>query len=277
VGYQCVDCVNEGRRTQRRAVTIAGAEVNAKPLVVPIMIAINVAIFVLTAVQAQSIANNDQSLSFDIGMLWPPAAASGEWWRLFTNGFLHFGPIHLVLNMLSLYIIGRELEVLFGRVRFLALYLVSLVGGSVAVFLFSQPEPARTSLGEAVLEYGRTAGASGAIFGLMGALAVAVFRLKLPMGQALGIIALNIVFSFTFPNISWLAHIGGLVTGALVALGMLYPPARIRNKVQIATLAGVMVLLIGLAFVRDGQFTRQVECTYQGERMACFSDSGSST
>jgi membrane associated rhomboid family serine protease len=268
VGYQCVDCVNEGRRTQRRAVTVAGAELNTKPLVVPILIALNLAVFALNAFQAQSVNNNDLSFSFDIGVLWPPAVAGGEWWRLITNGFQHFGVIHLVVNMVSLYIVGRDLEMLFGRARFLALYLVSLLGGSTAVFLFDAQEVLRTSTG-LVQDYGNTAGASGAIFGLMGALAVAVFRLKMPIAPALGIIALNLVITFTIPNISWLGHVGGLVTGAAVALGFLYPPAKIRTKVQIATVVAAVLVLVGLVFVRDSQFVGPADCTYENSQVSC--------
>lgn len=258
VGYQCVDCVNEGTRTQRRPVTVAGAELNAKPLVMPILLVLNVALFVLNAVQAQSVKNNDASFSFELGMLWSPVVAGGEWWRLVTSGFLHFGFVHLAVNMVSLYIIGRDMELLFGRVRFLALYLVSLLGGSVAVFLFSAPGTT-------------TVGASGAIFGLMGALAVAVFRLKMPVAPALSIIALNLVFTFTIANISIFAHIGGLVTGVLVGVGLLYPPAAVRTKVQIATLAGVVVLLVGLTVVRSSQFPNPAECVYTASQMRCFS------
>jgi membrane associated rhomboid family serine protease len=255
VGYQCVDCVNEGRQTQRRATTVAGAQVNTKPLVVPILVALNVAYFVLNAVQAESLTGNSASVSFDMGVLWPPVVASGEWWRLFTSGFLHYGPIHLLMNMFALWIIGRDLEILLGRVRFLGLYVVSLLGGSTAVYLFSD-------VGSA------TAGASGAVFGLMGAMAVAVFRLKLPMGQALGIIALNIVFSFTIQQISWLGHIGGLVVGALVAIGLLYPPPKVRKQVQIATVVGLAVVLVVLVFVRDADFPSTLTCVYE-PRLTC--------
>jgi membrane associated rhomboid family serine protease len=247
--------VNEGRRTQRRATTVAGAQVNTKPLVVPILMVLNVAYFVLNAVQAGSITNNNASVSFDMGVLWPPVVASGEWWRLLTSGFLHYGPIHLLMNMFALWIIGRDLEMLLGRGRFLALYVVSLLGGSTAVYLFSEIQSA-------------TAGASGAVFGLMGAMAVAVFRLKLPIGQALGIIALNIVFSFTIQQISWLGHIGGLVTGALVAIGLLYPPPKVRTQVQIATVVGLAVVLIVLVFVRDADFPSTLTCVYE-PRLNC--------
>nr|WP_225954345.1 rhomboid family intramembrane serine protease [Kibdelosporangium phytohabitans] len=264
VGYQCVDCVNEGSRTQRRAVTVAGAELNTKPLVMPILLVLNLAIFVLTAVDAQSVKDNGLSFWFRAGELWPPVVAGGEWWRLITNGFLHFGFVHVVVNMVSLFILGRDMEMLLGRVRFLALYLVSLLGGSVAVFVFTREE-----MTEYGLQYAHTVGASGAIFGLMGALAVAVFRLKLPIAPALGVIGLNLVLTFTIAQLSIWGHIGGLVTGALVGLGMLYPPARIRTKAQIATLAAAVVLLVGLVFVRVSQFPDPVVCFYENPRILC--------
>jgi membrane associated rhomboid family serine protease len=255
VGYQCVDCVNQGSRTQRRPTTVAGAQVNTKPLVVLILVLLNVGYFVLNAVQAQSLTDNSNSVSFEMGVLWPPVVASGEWWRLFTSGFLHYGPIHLLMNMFALWIIGRDLEILLGRVRFLALYLVALFGGSTAVFMFSSVQSA-------------TAGASGAVFGLMGAMAVAVFRLKMPLGPALGIIAINIAFSFTIAQISWLGHLGGLVIGALVAVGMLYPPPKVRTQIQVATVAGLMVALAVMVFVRDGDFADTITCVYN-PRLSC--------
>ena len=100
----------------------------------------------------------------------PGAVADGEWWRLLTGGFLHFGPIHLLFNMMALWVIGRDVEPALGRGRFLAVYLVSLLGGSTAVMLLSAPNAL-------------VAGASGAVFGLMGALAVLLRRLRIPLGQ----------------------------------------------------------------------------------------------
>jgi membrane associated rhomboid family serine protease len=232
VGYQCVDCVNEGRRQVRRSVTIAGAELKSRPVVVPILIAMNVLVFAWNVIQSHDIANNQASQSFYDGLLVPRLVDNGEWWRLITSGFLHIGLTHLLVNMVSLYLVGRELELVFGRIRFIVLYLLSLLGGSVAVYLLS-PSP--------------TAGASGAIYGVMGALAVTVFRLKLPAGQVLAIIGLNLALSFSgLLSISWEAHVGGLITGVVVALGFLYPPAKIRNQVQTMTVIGVLVVLIAL-------------------------------
>lgn len=232
VGYQCVDCVNEGRRTQRRPVTIAGAQLNSRLVVVPIIVVINIAVFAFNAYQAQSISQNAASPSFREWVLDPVKVQNGEWWRLITSGFLHIGFTHLALNMVSLWIIGRELEVVFGKVRFLALYLVSMIGGSAAVYILSASG---------------AAGASGAIYGLMGALLVTVIRLKLPLGQVIAVIVLNLALSFSgLFLISWEAHIGGLITGAAVAVGFLYPPAQVRNQVQTATVIGVLVVLVGL-------------------------------
>lgn len=231
VGYQCVDCVNEGRRTVRRGTTVAGAELGSKVLVVPILIAINVLVFIWTAIDANSIRLNSQSTVFDEGALWAPLVQlNGEWWRLVTNGFLHIGLTHLLLNMVSLYLVGRDLELLFGRARFLALYMLSLLGGSTAVYMLSTSP---------------TAGASGAVYGVLGALLVAVLRLKMSPTMVLVLIGLNLALSFSgVMNISWEAHIGGLVVGILVAAGFLYAPARVRNQVQTATALGVLVLLV---------------------------------
>jgi membrane associated rhomboid family serine protease len=241
VGYQCVDCVNEGRRATRRARTVAGAEPTQRLVVVPVLIVLNLVVFAVTAYQARSIGNNQNSELFIDWFLGPAVVASGEWWRLLTSGFLHYGPIHIALNMIALYVLGRDLEPLLGRLRFTAVYLVSLLGGGTAVFLFSNP-------GVAV------AGASGAVFGLMGGIAVVLFRLKLNPGPALGIIALNVFISVTLPGISLLGHLGGLVVGAILTAAMVYAPAQARTVWQAGTVLGLAVALVGLVVLRDAQF-----------------------
>lgn len=182
-------------------------------MVIPTLIAINVAVFVVTAMQAGSLSYNADASLFQQWALWPTAVASGAWWRLLTSGFLHFGPIHLAFNMIALWVIGRDLEQVLGRTRFLVVYLVSLLGGSVAVFLFA----AENSL---------TAGASGAVFGVMGGLAVVLVRMRRSPRPALTIILLNVVISFVVPNISILGHLGGLAFGAAITAGMVYAPKR---------------------------------------------------
>ncbi len=110
VGAQCVDCVREGNRGVRRWRTVAGARPGRRPLVVPILIALNVAVFAATVVQARSIGSNFDSALFDAWALEPGEVRDGEWWRLVTAGFLHIGPIHLLFNMMALWVLGRDLE-----------------------------------------------------------------------------------------------------------------------------------------------------------------------
>jgi membrane associated rhomboid family serine protease len=181
--------------------------------VIPVLIAINVAVFVFTVVQAGSLSNNADAPLFGQWALQPAAVAQGAWWQLFTSGFLHIGPLHLAFNMIALWVIGRDLEGVLGPVRFLVVYLVSLLGGSLVVYLFANPMT-------------NTAGASGAVFGLMGGLAVVLMRLRLSPRPALTIIVLNVIISFAVPNISILGHLGGLAFGAAVTAAMVYAPKR---------------------------------------------------
>lgn len=237
VGAQCVDCVREGRKATRRPVTIAGAELASRPIVVPALIAVNVLIYVLTAVQAHSVGGNTASGLFESWAMVPLWVAGGEWWRLVTAGFLHIGPIHLAMNMVALWVIGKDLELLLGRLRFGAIYAISLVGGNVAVYLLGAPN-------------GPVAGASTAVFGLIGGVAVAVVRLKLNLAPVLGVIAINVFISFTVPGISLLGHLGGLVVGSACMIGMLYPPAPSRTRWQLGTVVGLVVLLAAAVLVR---------------------------
>ncbi|MEU4442591.1 rhomboid family intramembrane serine protease [Actinosynnema sp. NPDC050801] len=241
VGYQCVDCVNEGRAAVRRPRTFVGAELTQRMVVTPVLIALNVLMFVITAAQAGSVAGNQRSALFEAFVMYTPSVAwDGEWWRLVTSGFLHFGLLHLALNMIALYVLGRDLEPVFGRLRFAAVYGVSLLGGGLAVYVFGGINTI-------------VAGASGAVYGLMGAMLVAVLRLKLNPGPALGVIGLNVVLSFTLPGVSLLGHIGGLVVGALLTAGLVYAPSAKRNNWQAAAVVGAVVVLVVLAFVRTGQ------------------------
>lgn len=238
VGYQCVDCVQQGAaRGGRRGTTVAGAEPGGRPLVVPTLIVVNLAVFAWTAVQARSISDNANSAVFEAFALAPGLVAAGEWWRLLTSGFLHIGPLHIAFNMLALWVLGRDLETVLGRGRFGAMYLISLLGGSAAVMLFYAPFQA-------------VAGASGAVFGLMGGLAVVLRRMKAPAGQVIGLIVVNIVISVVIPGISLIGHLGGLVTGAAVTAALVYSPVRHRNAVQFGALAGITALMLAIIAVR---------------------------
>ncbi len=214
MGYQCVDCVAQGARSQRRATTVAGAQPPGQSVVIPALIAINMVIFAITVVQARSLSGNADALLFGQWALQPTAVLDGAWWRLLTSGFLHIGPIHLAFNMIALWVIGRDLEQVLGRTRFLVVYLISLLGGSLAVLLFSNPNVP-------------VAGASGAVFGLMGGLAVVLMRMRRDPRPALTIILLNVIISFVVPGISILGHLGGLAAGAAMTAGLVYAP---RNR-----------------------------------------------
>lgn len=238
VGFHCQACVAEARGSQRVPRSVAGSRLDQQPFVTIVLIAVNVLIFVIGAVQARDVIAVDGSRLNMLGALFPAMVAQGEWWRVITSGFLHQGLIHIALNMISLYMLGLPLERLIGRLRFAAVYGVSLLGGSAAVMLFAAP----VSL---------SVGASGAIFGLMGALVVTFRRMKFDLRQLALLIAVNLFITFRVAGISWQAHLGGLVVGALVGAAMVYPPARTRKAWQLGGVIGLVVLLAVVIVVRS--------------------------
>ena len=246
VGYQCVDCVAEGRRTQRYSTTVAGARPSGRDLVIPVLIAVNVAVFVVTVAQA-SLWRNDTAPLFQQWALSPLAVAGGQLWRLLTSGFLHFGPVHLAFNMIALWVIGRHLETELGRGRLVTVYLVSLLGGSAAVFLLENVQS-------------MTAGASGAVYGLMGGLAVVLLRLRRSPGPALGIIAINVVITFAVPGLSLFGHLGGLAFGTAATAAMVYSPAARRVPVQVAAVVALAAVIAGLVLTADARYGDVRDC-----------------
>jgi membrane associated rhomboid family serine protease len=166
----------------------------------------------------------------------PAGVANGEWWRLITSAFLHFGIVHLGLNMLSLYFGGRILETIIGRWRFALLYLVSAVAGSAGALYLNPNEV--------------TAGASGAIFGVFGALLVLERKGTIATGgQVLGLIAINLVFDFVIPGISIGGHIGGLIAGILIMLGYLQFRRSIRFSVGVAAVVLAAAVVFAYAVI----------------------------
>lgn len=233
VGQQCPECVNEGKRSVRQARTHFGGRITQGALVTYTLIAVNVVMFVLqhTSVQMQ------QDL-----VLWPPAVADGQYYRLVTSAFLHYGLAHIVFNMWALWAVGPQLEQWLGRLRFGVLYGLSGLGGSVLVYLLSPLNSA-------------TAGASGAIFGLFGATFVLFRRLQLDVRGIVGLIVINLVITFVLPavssqSISWQGHVGGLVTGTVVAAVFAYVPARQRLVALISVTAVLLTLFAGLTMWR---------------------------
>jgi membrane associated rhomboid family serine protease len=238
VGFQCPECVREANATVRSVRGGGGLQAAGRRwgVVTLGLIAVNVAMFVVTAVSAVtegfSPLDNNFSTLFARLDQYPVAVAVGEWWRPLTAAFLHIGPIHLALNMLAVLVFGSELERRLGRWRFLALYLMSALGGATAIQLFGDPlQP--------------VAGASTAIYGLLGALGVLMIVRRQDLRGLLTLLAINVVISF-LPGISLLGHLGGLVVGALTA-GIMVATRRSR-PLQIASLALLAVLLLVLTF-----------------------------
>ncbi len=230
VGFQCPECVAQGRAATRQATTLAGGAIPSRPVVTQSLIGINVVVFALGSLIALSGEGN--TLIANFGM-WPLGIAiEGEWWRLITSAFLHGGLLHIAFNMYVLYVIGPIVERALGSARYLILYLTAALGGSVASYVFS---PANTL----------SVGASGAIFGLMAAVLVVGRRFRHDVSQIAVLLAVNLAIGFLVSGIDWRAHLGGMATGAAVAVVMTHAPRQSRVLWQaLGTLAIVLVLVL---------------------------------
>jgi membrane associated rhomboid family serine protease len=241
VGHQCAECVQAGAQTVRQPQTHFGGQQRSNtPVVTYTLIGLNVLMFVF------------QTVSTDVQrelVLRSAAVADGELYRLITSAFMHYGLTHLLFNMWALYVVGPPLETWLGRLRYSALYAMSALGGSVLVYLLSPLNAA-------------TAGASGAVFGLFGAFFVVGKRLNLDVRWVIGLIALNLAFTFVIPmissqNISWQGHIGGLVTGSVIAAAYAYAPREGRNLIQAGATVAVLVLFALLIWWRTSELLMQ--------------------
>jgi membrane associated rhomboid family serine protease len=220
VGQQCVECVGAGARSVRQP-RRAGM-----PVVTYVLIAANVVMFVLQ----MAVPGLQQAL-----FLWPAGVAVyDQFYRLLTSAFLHDGLTHILFNMWALWVIGPALERSLGRTRFLAIYFLSALGGSVLVYLLT---PVNVP----------TLGASGAIFGLFGATLALSRKLNFDMRWIIGLIVINLVITFVVPSISWQGHVGGLLTGA--AVGGVYAYAPRANRAVIQTAFSIAVLAVFVALV----------------------------
>lgn len=234
VGFQCPECVGAAQKQRRSARTAFGGGVIASPSVTYSLIAINVFLFVLELLVGVG------QVTEAYGM-WPVGIAlDGQWYRLLSAAFLHGSILHVLFNMYVLFALGPTLERVLGHARFLLLYILAALGGSVASYAFSD---LRTL----------SVGASGAIFGLMGALVVAGRRLRYDITQVLVLLGINVVIGFLAPGVDWRAHLGGLVTGAAVAAVMAHAPARFRSLWQAAGVGLIIVVLVVAAVWRTQQ------------------------
>lgn len=242
VGFQCPECVGEAARTVRAPVTVTGATMIQRPYVTYALIGVTAAAFLLQfAVGVNGVAE-------DYGM-WPYGIVIyGEWWRLLTAAFLHGSWLHLAFNMYVLFVLGPTLERVLGHVRFIVLYLVAALGGAVASYTFSDPRSV-------------SVGASGAIFGLMGAILVAGKRMRWDITQVLVLLGINVVIGFLSPDVDWRAHFGGLVAGAMVAAVFVWTPPPFRSARvlwQVLGILAVLGLLVAITVWRTGQLGSEV-------------------
>jgi len=252
VGHQCVECIKEGNQGARRSATVFGGRAVSGAVVTYTLIGLNVAFYLAEWVYPRIVdylvlvGNGfDQTIHQRIGV------AQGQEYRLLTSAFLHepglsgFGPAHIIFNMWALLLVGPSLERLLGRVRFLAVYVLSALGGAVFFYLIVSP-------GQEAL------GASGAVFGLFGAWFVVSKRLRLDARAIVFLIAINLVFGFVVSNIAWQDHVGGLLTGGLLTAAYAYAPRRHRALVQVAATLAVVAVLVIAVVARNHQLTTSV-------------------
>ncbi|MCH5675408.1 rhomboid family intramembrane serine protease [Streptomyces gilvus] len=264
VGHQCVECAREGARSVRQARTAFGGRITTAPVVTYVLIGLNVLAYLAELVRPSVV---DRFEMLGRGLIGPdgghyvwvagyPSAyhaegvVDGEWYRLLTGAFLHlpptggtFGILHIVMNMVSLWNIGRVVESQLGRIRYVTLYLLSALGGSVLVLLIAPDTP--------------TLGASGAIFGLGAAYYVMARRLGADMSQVNRFMAGLLLWLLVSAGLtSWQGHLGGLLAGAVVTVAYAYAPRDQRRAlVQAGACVALLALLVILAMAKVAELT----------------------
>lgn len=268
VGFQCPQCVQEANRGSRQNRAMYGGQRSGDPRLTSfVLIGLNALVWLsITATGGGSsrilallgltpsgrceIADGTGRYYPGIGSQavcdtvpttsWHPGVADGAWWQLLTSAFTHVQVWHIAMNMFALFLFGPTLEAIIGRTRFLAVYLVSALGGSAAVMLLSSPG-------------GSTVGASGALFGLLGALLVVARKARLNSQALMQNLMLGVVITvyglFT-GGISWQGHLGGFLAGAAAAAVVAFAPKRQRWLVQWGGLALLTIALVVLVLVR---------------------------
>jgi membrane associated rhomboid family serine protease len=240
VGHQCLECIRGGNRTVRRPAGRFGGSVASQARVTQVLVGVNIVLYLVMLAHS--------SLQYDWAML-GNGVARGQWYRLVTSAFLPpgsgLGLLDIAFNMWALLIVGPALERQLGAVRYLAVYLLSAIGGSVSFYFLAPP-------GEGAL------GASGAIFGLFGAWFVVARRLGLDARGVVFLIVINLALGFVVPYIAWQAHIGGLVTGGVLTAAYVYAPRQRRTAVQLAATVAVLALLALGVIIRDHQLVGTV-------------------
>ena len=236
---ECAGTPTGARKTATRVRVAAGT--GAGEIVTKTIVAVTIAAFLVQIVEAGDIQGLTGRI-FKEGLLYGPFVADGDWWRLVTSAFLHAGPIHILFNLLMLWWFGRPLEAFIGRGRFIGVFAVSVLAGAAGALLVS-PERA-------------TVGASGAVFGILGA-GLVLERSRIPVfgGAALMIVAFNLVFSFVLSNVTVGGHVGGLVGGALAMLalsnfGRKHAVYGRIGAIEIFSLVAIAALSVAIAYAR---------------------------
>ena len=215
---------------------ISGGRINGDPgLVTMVLIGLNVLVFI--AVQSDPSLLERLVLRAYNGFDEGPGVAQGGWFRLFTAAFLHQQTLHIFFNMIMLWMFGRPLEAMLGRARFLALYLICALGGSTASYLFNSPQVG-------------SLGASGAVIGVVGALLVLERRLRHNTAGVAIYLAILLLPGLLLPGIDWRAHVGGLLTGAVLGAAAAYAPRDKRTIAQASTAVLTVAVLVALVVVR---------------------------
>lgn len=256
VGFQCPDCVKEGTRSTRSGRTAYGGQVSGNPaLTSQVLVGINALVWILvvsTGGAASEWFNRLALLPRTADFGHPSGAVEhvrgvassgfgdgGAYWQLATSMFTHIEVWHIGFNMLALWMLGPQLELALGRARFLALYLLSGLAGSACVYWLSA-------------EFSQTLGASGAIFGLMGALLVIALKVGGDVRSLAGWIGVNFVITFLFASfISWQGHLGGFLGGVLIGALLAFAPRQRRNELQLLGLGVFAVLLVLVILARS--------------------------
>ncbi|MBX9424158.1 MULTISPECIES: rhomboid family intramembrane serine protease [Streptomyces] len=250
VGFQCPDCVRDGSGTGHAADanqprTLAGGKVASDDrLVTKILIGINLAVFLAVLAAGDRFVDELVLIgyAFSPGLGEVVGVADGEWYRLVTSTVLHQEIWHILFNVLGLWVIGGIVEPELGRIRYAALCLLSGLSGSVLAYLVAAPN--QPSLG-----------ASGVVYGLIGAWVVLARRRRHDMRPVVLFVALSLLMTFTRPGISWEAHVGGLVAGALVTYALVHAPRARRDLVQYGACGLVLLLDLGIVLARSAALT----------------------
>ncbi|KAA1420333.1 rhomboid family intramembrane serine protease [Nocardioides humilatus] len=265
VGFQCPDCLKEGAKTTRQGRTAYGGKRSGDPRVTTyVLIGLNALVWIAIVATGWTKSTLVDRLALlptgvcgsenDPGSFYPghgveqlcsrlpdgqwfPGVADGAYWQLVTSMFSHVEILHIGFNMVLLYVLGPQLEMALGRVRYLALYLVSGLAGSVSVYWLSS-------------ETSSTLGASGAIFGLIGGLAVVSFKVNGNIQNVAGLLLVNIAATIFVPGISWQGHLGGFVGGLIVTALLVYAPKDRRSQLQAAGIGLVTVALLVATIAR---------------------------